>query len=398
MKNIKAEELLNKFREGNCTDEEKALIEYWAHNLGVDGESGLSETDIINAQSEMWLHIDPEKKRTVVKHLSWLSAAAAILILVSIATLFIIRPGKKDEQSIASASFDKIKPGGNKAILTLANGKKIVLNDASNGKIAEQSGIRISKKADGQLVYSIVGSNTGADGKLAYNIIETPRGGQYQINLPDGSKVWLNAASSLRFPVKFDDKRREVQLSGEGYFEIKHLEPVKGESVPFLVKTISPAAGRSGQTVEVLGTHFNINAYDDESTIKTTLLEGSVRVTALSDRIPTPGSKLLKPGQQSVLGLSDIAVVAADTEAAVAWKNGYFRFNDENLESIMRKISKWYDVDVVYEDDKLRKEPFSGVITRFGSASELLKNLELTGVVKFRLDGKKIFVTDNKTN
>lgn len=401
MKSKKVQQLLSKYREGNCTDEEKVMLECWAHHLNEYGDPGLTETDFMEAEDEMWAKIKPQKQ-SVLGRMYWPSVAAALLVFCLLGVMvksYLDKKGAKYAPVIADVN--KVKIGGNKAILTLANGKKIVLSDAVNGKIAQQGNIRISKTADGQLVYTVAGSAENAAGKLAYNTIETPRGGQYQINLPDGSKVWLNAASSLRFPVRFNGDKRQVELSGEGYFEIKHIEPVKGESVPFLVKTVLHMADRGGQTVEVLGTHFNINAYSDESAIKTTLLEGSVRVTASAvagaDK-QTLGFKLLKPGQQSVLNSNELTVVKADTEAAIAWKNGSFRFNDESLESIMRKVSKWYDVDVIYQNEKLKTETFSGFTTRFANVSELLKTLELTDVVRFKIEGNKIIVTDKSTN
>jgi transmembrane sensor len=390
MKDKIAKDILDRYREGTCTPEEKALVEFWAHQLNEDKAHHLSDTDLADVQKEMWRMVKPAGGSN--KFLRWPAIAAAALILVSAAGIFYTLNKKAPSVTPQKTYGNVIKPGGNKAVLILADGKRIVLDDMSTGEIAQQSGIKISKKADGQLIYTVAGTNAQNDGKLVYNTIQTPRGGQYQINLPDGSKVWLNAESSLRFPIQFEKSKRAVELSGEGYFEVAHLETAKKERIPFQVSTTSKSEYTRGQLVEVLGTHFNINAYDDERAVITTLLEGSVRVTPSTKHNSAP--KLLKPGQQSVLNQNNFAVTQADTEAAIAWKNGYFRFNDESLESIMHKVSKWYDVDVVYENDKLKKEPFAGVIARFANVSELLKMLALTGEVSFKIEGKKIIVQD----
>ncbi|MFA6944506.1 MAG: FecR family protein [Pedobacter sp.] len=328
--------------------------------------------------------------------------AAAVIIMALTSGLYFYLNKPTGPQLTTQKSYPKkndIAPGGNKAILTLADGSKISLSDAANGEIAKQAGISITKTSNGQLIYSIadrqpvrsvVGSTTN-DQQLAYNTIETPKGGQYQINLPDGSKVWLNAASSLRFPASFTGNERKVELSGEAYFEIAHITLPSGgnhtgakkgsvnEAMPF--KVIS-----GNQTVEVLGTHFNINAYSDEPSIRTTLLEGSVRVLLPSP--PGKGldmnfSKLLKPGQQSKVN-ETINVFNVDTEEVVAWKNGYFMFNNENIQSIMRKVSRWYNVDVEYQGN-ISQKALWGSLSRFKNVSELIDMLELTGSVHFKI-------------
>jgi ferric-dicitrate binding protein FerR (iron transport regulator) len=276
-----------------------------------------------------------------------------------------------------------IHPGGNKAILTLASGKKISLTDAGNGQIANQNGIKVTKAANGQLVYTITGRENlpGASSSNdldAFNTIETPKGGQYQVVLPDGSKVWLNAYTSLKFPVSFNNqKERRVELSGEAYFEVAH-----NKDLPFRVVT-------ARQTVEVLGTHFDVNAYSDDAVTKTTLLQGLVRITAASR------SAILNPGQQAKLtGTLDVSEV--NTAEAIAWKNGYFNFDDEKLENIMRSVSRWYNVDVVFEDQSLKKETFGAVTTRFANITTLLKMMEQTGDARFNIQGTTITVSKKK--
>jgi transmembrane sensor len=305
-------------------------------------------------------------------------AVAATLVMVSlIAVVFYQKQQSPDRVALANKTTAAIvlAPGGNNAVLTLSDGKKVLLNSEANGLIASQSGIRVSKSADGKLVYQIIGGSAQA-GTPQFNTIETPKGGQYQISMPDGTRVWLNAMSSLKYPVRFTGGQRMVELKGEGYFEV-----AKNKAMPFRVKT-------SGQTVEVLGTHFNINAYADERNIRTTLIEGSVKV------FPEQGaaSAKLQPGEQSVLTGVNIMVQQVDPELAVAWKNGYFVFNKNDLQSIMREISRWYDVDVEFQNQSVRKHLFSGNISRFENAAQVLDVLELTGLVHFKVEGRRIIV------
>ncbi len=321
---------------------------------------------------------------------------AAAVIFMALTSGFYFYLNKPTGSQLATQKLhpekNDIAPGGNKAILTLADGSKISLSDAANGEIAKQAGISITKTSNGRLIYSIADPQpTTNNQQPVYNTIETPKGGQYQINLPDGSKVWLNAASSLRFPASFTGNERKVELSGEAYFEIAHVTLPSGgnrtgakkssgtEAMPF--KVIS-----GNQTVEVLGTHFNINAYSDEPSIRTTLIEGSVRVL-----LPSPSgegldmnfSKLLKPGQQSKVN-ETINVFNVDTEEAVAWKNGYFMFNNENIQSIMRKVSRWYNIDIEYRGN-ISQKALWGSLSRFKNVSELIDMLELTGSVHFKI-------------
>jgi hypothetical protein len=264
-----------------------------------------------------------------------------------------------------------IKAGGNKAILTLDNGSKIILDDAINGVIAKQMGIRISKTSDGQLIYTQTEADTMAAGAkiLVYNTIETPIGFQYRINLPDGSKVWLNASSSLRYPVIFKGNERLVELTGEAYFEVTH-----NDKMPFMVKA-------AGQVVEDLGTHFNINAYSDEPGIRTTLLEGRVRVK----QIATHTSKEIIPGQQTLLTNEIFTVANVNIEQVIAWKDGLFVFDHTDLRALMRQISRWYNLQIVYEGN-VKNDVFFGEVDRKYSLDEVLKVFELGGL-HFRIEG-----------
>ncbi|HET9280085.1 MAG TPA: FecR family protein, partial [Flavitalea sp.] len=265
---------------------------------------------------------------------------------------------------------DDVAPGGDKAILTLADGSTVVLDDAQNGTLAQQGSSKIIK-LDGKLVYDPANKNSR---EVVYNTITTPNGGQYQLELPDGSLVWLNATSSIHFPTSFVGKERRVEITGEAYFEI-----AKNRDMPFIV-TVNNAE------VQVLGTHFNVNAYNDEENVKTTLLEGSVKFVS-GDNI-----NMLKPGQQSQLANNGLIKVVnnVDVEEVVAWKNGMFDFENAGIETVMRQLSRWYDVDVEYNGKT--DDLFIAEMRRNIKLSDALKALELTGKVKFDIQGKKIIV------
>jgi len=276
-------------------------------------------------------------------------------------------------EKAAQMQLADIAPGGNKAILTLGDGSSITLDSAGNGLVASQGGTSVTQSGKGQLVYKSGGK---AENVPVFNTVTTPKGGQFHIVLPDGTGVWLNAASSLRFPTAFTGKQRNVEITGEVYFEVAH-----NKQMPFVVK--------NGATeITVLGTHFNVMAYDDEKIMRTTLFEGAVKVTR--------GGKeaLLAPGQQARISpaTGSLRVVDhADTEKELSWKNGYFQFEDESLESIMRQVSRWYDVEVRYEGNS-RGENFTGRLPRNSNVSSVMKILSLSGV-KFRIEDKTIIVT-----
>jgi len=298
-----------------------------------------------------------------------------------------------------------ILPGGNKAMLTLANGSTIILDSAQNGILSQEGNEKVIKNKNGEVEYrSATGSIQPAAGKgpseIAYNMLTTPKGGQYQLVLPDGSKVWLNAASSIRFPVLFTGKERRVELNGEAYFEVAHYQLPSGQKIPFKVSILSSIGrtenGPRGE-VEVLGTHFNINAYSDEPSVHTTLLEGKVKVkSAMSNG----QGAMLNPGQQAVFSLlpsgeqngeKGIKVIDnADIELAMAWKNGFTAFKSADIKSIMRQVARWYNIDVVYEG-AVPERTFTGGISRNANLSELLHLLEVSKV-HFRIDGNKLVV------
>jgi transmembrane sensor len=368
------EELLEYFRIG---DEEALLKTHIDLALSIEATDDI---ELEKATNEVYGHIKSKilqnksgKGRLVL--LRWI-AAASILLFLSFGTYFFLH--KQPQQQFVQNQVHDIAPGGNKTILTLANGKKIILSNAHNGLLAEQGGSAVNKTADGALVYGDADNNSTQDRELiTYNAITIPRGGEYQlVILPDGSKVWVNSASSLRYPTAFTGNERKVELTGEAYFEVAH-NPAK----PFRVVSNS-------QTVEVLGTHFNINSYDDEPSIKTTLLEGKVKITATSNNIV----KILLPGQQAALNASSFNINPIDTEEAVAWKNGQFMFNNDNITYIMRTISRWYDIKVEY-NGPVPGNGFYGGVSRFKNVSEVLNTLQLTGKVHFKIEGRKITVS-----
>jgi transmembrane sensor len=279
---------------------------------------------------------------------------------------------------LASVYGEDIPAGGNKAMLTLADGQTLDLSTITNGNLSSQPGTTIDK-TKGEISYD---HDVEKGQKVAFNILKTPLGGQYKVVLPDGSRAWLNAGSSLKYPTAFSGNQRNVEMTGEIYFEI---EPNK--KMPFHVQVQDKYVDGKDMEITVLGTHFNICSYGDEPTMQTTLLEGSVKVEKGAV------TRILSPGQQArVAGgeVKDIAVKEVDTESVVAWKEGRFEFNG-NIKQIMRQISRWYDLDVYYEGN-VGEKSFAGTISRKNNVSEVLKMLELTGGIQFRIEERKITV------
>ncbi|WP_144008885.1 FecR family protein [Pedobacter africanus] len=368
------EHLAARFLKGNLSTEEgRRLAEHydalqekergWNENtMGVKDE--VQHAIYGKVLQEIARHRAPDQERKSRNiFLSW-QAAAIFTAIVSAAALFfyIQSPAEKPlKRTARPALAHDVGPGGNKAVLTLADGSQVTLDSAGPESVYHMKAV----------------APLAADEQPAYNTISTPLGGQYQLVLADGSKVWLNAGSSIRFPIAFGQTERSVAIKGEVYFEI-----AKDKKRPFKVQS-----GR--QQLEVLGTHFNVNAYDDEAEIKTTLLEGSVKV-----REGAHGqTAMLKPGQQARLSGStgQMDVVKVDIEEAVSWKNGYFIFDNEEIHSVMRKISRWYGVEVVYANAQI-SENFGGTISKFENVSQVLKILEATGTIHFKIEGRKIIV------
>lgn len=310
---------------------------------------------------------------SLFKRYRWVAAAAILLLLVS--SVFLLMNRNEKNTTIAKNTQPQLQqdrlPGGDRAVLTLADGSSIVLDSAGNGMLAQQGTTQIIKKEDGQLLYN---SSDNATDAIAYNLLQTPRGGQYKITLPDGSKVWLNAASSLKYPVVFNSKERKVEITGEAYFEI-----AKDAARPFKVQL-------NQMEVEVLGTQFNINGYTDEDDVRTTLLEGKVKINTAGE------SNYLKPGQQAQLKPSGNIKIVNDVnlEETVAWKDGNFQFENSDIKSVMRQLSRWYDIDVSYQGNISKH--FIGGISRNVKLSQVLSMLQQTGEVRFIIEGKKIVV------
>lgn len=312
---------------------------------------------------------DKKKSQQIKLWLRISAAAAAILIIVGIGLVL-----QKDNQHNKNIFHNDIPAGINSATLTLDNGKKIILSNANSGQLASESGILITKSADGEITYSIKNQTENAASKT--NTLSTVNGQTYRLQLPDQSKVWLNAASSIKFPASFAGlKTRKVELTGEAYFEIS-----KDKDHPFIVKT-------NQQEVQVLGTHFNINSYPDKQNTSTTLLEGSISITNEHKQ-----QQLLKPGETALVNnKEDILVSPADIKSTMAWKNGDFRFNEERIDEIMLKISRWYDIEVSYHGP-ISKEKFSGKISRNKNISEVLNMLSYSNAVKFIVEGRRVTV------
>lgn len=307
----------------------------------------------------------------------WVQVAAAVLIICGVAgVLFKNKPNKTSAGTTSIAKVKPIVPGGNKAILTVAGGKTIVLDSAANGTIAQTNAGKVIKTKSGQIVYD--GNNATHQGnEIAYNTLSTPKGGEYQVVLPDGTKVWLDAASSIVYPTAFAGKERRVKLTGQAYFEV-----AKNKDKPFYVDV-------NQSEIRVLGTHFNISAYNDDHETTTTLLEGSVQITK------NHSTSLLKPGQQAVInnGSDKIVVAPANIQDVMAWKEGYFIFNDDNISGIMRKVSRWYDVSVDYKGN-YDDQQFGGTFYRSKSITELLQHLEKIGKIHFKISGRRVTVMD----
>jgi ferric-dicitrate binding protein FerR (iron transport regulator) len=312
-------------------------------------------------------------KRSVWRSYKWYAAAAVTVLIVAAGIYFYLAAPSHNKADIARHVPAKdILPGGNKAVLTLANGSTLVLDSNVRGIIFRQGNTKIIKPANGKITYSQV--NT-APNDVVYNTLSTPRGGQYQITLPDGTNVWLNSASSLRFPTSFTGDKRIVEMTGEAYFEVK-----ENATKPFVVTV-------DGMQVKVLGTHFNIMAYDDEPVIKTTLLSGAISVR--KENVAT----LLSPGQQAQVTKEGKIQVVKDVNInkAVAWKNNLFWFDKNTIQEVMRQVARWYNVDVVISGTIMRH--FTGSIPRDVKVSKVFEVLQETGSVHFTIENNKIIVS-----
>ncbi|HWV65531.1 FecR family protein [Chitinophaga sp.] len=341
------------------------------NEIAGQGNNSTEKTD----QSPAVIRLNPWRR------LRWISAAAAVLVL-SLGSYWFLRPAVRKSTTVATApASNDVTPGGNKAMLVLADGTEVPLDSAASGTLTQQGNTSVVQPAGGQLLYTQQTGGPENVDMVQYNTLRTPRGGQFQVTLPDGTNVWLNAASSLKYPVAFKGASREVELTGEAYFEVAH-----NRAMPF--KVMVRTGQHDSMEVAVLGTQFNIMAYADETLVKTTLLEGAVKVSNSGI------SKQLAPGQGAYLDRQrhTLALLQqVDTEEAVAWKNGFIQLDGNDITSIMRIIARWYDVDVIYTAPV--PAHFRGIIPRNVPVSRVLKMMEMTGEVHFEIKGKQIIVS-----
>jgi ferric-dicitrate binding protein FerR (iron transport regulator) len=391
--------LFKKYLQQTASPEEIVFLEAYYKYFDREEKQSLKldEEDLRRLEARMYnkIHQIINRNEAPVRKIkpffsNWRKIAAALILIFSAAASVYLIQNSADHHIIAKNQAppkkdgNDLPPGGSRAILTLADGSTIVLDSSKTGQIASQGNSNILRPDSGVLAYHLISEkeHTASPAEIKYNTIATPNGGLYQVVLSDGSKVWLNAASSLRFPASFSGNDREVELKGEAYFEISKQTRISKsgvERIPFVVHT-------NAGDVQVLGTHFNVNAYANESSVKTTLLEGSVKVNYMNS------SLLLSPGMQSqVDGNGSMRLEEnVNLEEIMAWKNGMFQFRSADIETIMRQVARWYDVDVEYAGKV--NEKFYMETPRNRNASELFKILETTRAVQFQIKGKKVIV------
>jgi len=386
--------LLDRYLKNQSSTKEKEKLDDFFEENSNSIEASKSIENVSKLEDKIFNYIqfgikEQVKKESTLNRMPYLQIDASILVIFLFSTtIYFYRSSlaSKSQSPIAQgvAKIEDKQPAKNIAILTLGNNSQIVLDEASNGEIAQESGVSILKTDKGELIYKIRNSNKLSNNDLnKYNTISTPMGGKFKVILPDGSLVVLNAASTLKYPVHFDEKLRKVSFTGEAYFEIAKLEDKRKKRVPFYVYS-------NDQIVEVLGTHFNINSYDNEEYSKTTLLEGSVKI--INEKSAAP-AKILKPGQQAVIKRGDIQtkIMIADEAQALAWKDGYFLFKNTNIKDVVNELERWYNIDIQYEDE-MEFENITGYISRNVKISSVLKMLQLSGIVDYEISGSTIII------
>lgn len=365
-----------KIKNGTITPTEMAYFDAWYEQqtqkeLLVDAAFAKNRTALkdrilkkINTQIA-----EERPQRRMPRYWKPVAAVAALLLAAFLFTYIVQQFHDKEEAAVMAA----IHPGGNYATLTLADGTKVNLSEHEDGTIAHVAGAKLLKTADGQLIYEAEGTAKG--GKNEYHTVEAPAGGKWLVILPDKSKAWLNASSRISYPTSFTGGERRVKIEGEVFFDV-----TRNEEAPFIVQS-------KGQEVRVLGTQFNVEAYPEERQVKTTLIEGSVEIRT--------GKKplLLVPGEQALVGDAGISKSVVDVEAAIAWKEGYFKFY-ENIESILTKVGRWYNVDIVYTTKPDAISTFSGKISRDRDIGSILKMLEYDSNLQFKIEGRRIVVSE----
>ncbi|MES2827909.1 MAG: FecR domain-containing protein [Bacteroidota bacterium] len=358
--------IVSRIDEGIASDDDLMIYNSWCNsnqNVALD----FSLTDI---KSKMLNNINfqIDQKKNLLRIWTKVSAAAVLLVCISVGLHFY----SNQNQPVEVVS-NMIKPGGNGAILTLANGSQVALTKAKNGQVATQGQMLVNKLEDGKIVYQESSETSGSVIEPAINTLSTPRGNKFKLILPDGTLAWLNAASSITFPTVFRGKERHVSIIGEVYFEVAH-----NAAVPFRVT--------SGElNIEVLGTHFNVSAYADEPFAKTTLLEGSVKIVSGKSKA------IIKPGEQAVTGRQGLRIIPTDVHQETAWLNGNFQFENNDITSVMRQLSRWYDVRVIYESN-VPNVHYTGIVPQRAEIVEVLNMLTKTGNTRFKVDKKEITV------
>lgn len=363
-------------------DEQMSILEARAEKAAANADQKLKEkagrlkNSVFGRIADLKRERQPKKMRNLWK----LSRYAAIFIGMALLVggyRFFSHYEKKKQDLVLQET--EILPGSDKAILTLSDGSTLSLSDTDNGMIMDETGVNVQKTANGEIVYSTSNEPSSPE---AYNSVETPRGGQYRITLPDGSKAWLNATSSLTYPVRFKDTERRVRMTGEVYFEVAKLpSKITNGNVPFVVES-------SKQEIQVLGTHFNVNAYPDEPFTATTLIEGSVKVLAKA----SGQSVRLRPGQISLLD-ERIRIQSSDVMEKIAWKEGQFIFNKDTLGSILKQLSRWYDVDTDCPQH-LQQKRFSGIVFRNMPLQTVIEMIASTQEIKMKIEGRRLIVSE----
>jgi transmembrane sensor len=389
----RAQELVKKYLEGSATPEEEALLQSWYVEMAQDQPAIAKEPDYPAIGNDILQRLRAEQQGLPVPHQAqpdqppldqprakpviriWprVAVAAAVFMALSVGGLLVLRKKQTPTLVQAQPPDNDIPPAGVRATLTLLDGKTVLLDSARNGTLAQQGNTTVQSH-DGQLIYS-PGQLGPPTPTTACNTLAATPGEHYSIILPDGTKVWLNAGSSITYPITFAGNERKVTVAGEVYFEIVH-----NPKQPFRITV-------KGQTVEDLGTDLNIKAYDDDSAINTTLLEGNIKVSK------GPASAILKPGQQATIGPdgNSFQVKTVDVESVIAWKNGYFSFDRADIQTVMREMARWYNVQVIFKGAQ-PKTKFKGKVYRNINASEALKILSYFGA-HFQIEGKTIIVT-----
>lgn len=385
MKKEDFHELIGKYLSGNATEAEQRLLEEYYKRLPVQAPL-LSAAEEETIRKEMLAAI-LEKAGIAPAHVirlhrnRWLKYVAAAAVVLVLGTgsyfLFLNKEKPQPEQTTANSRYkNDVEPGGNKAILTLGNGSQVLLDSSKKGTIALQGNVKIVKTDSGKLSYDLAfnsPSRGGGQGEVLFNTLSTPNGGQYQLTLPDGTRVWLNAASSIKYPVVFSGKSRKVEITGEAYFEVVH-----NSKEPFEVKV-------GDQTIEDVGTAFNVNAYSDEPATVTSLVEGKIAVIHGTQKL------MVRPGEQAREKDGQVTVAAGDIDRATAWRRGIFSFHHTDVAAMMRQLARWYNVEIKYESGIAADETFTGDMGRNLSLAQVLQGLRGMNL-HFRIEEDKRIV------